>query len=126
MIGVGWMFFLNEVLHPLFNSFEAGYDDFKSEQDEFAKSGIKEIQDVGSFTLSDAYQLKIFDITVYNTVSLSRNKSAIQKVIRKYIRALSGALMFFHYENPKDRQWRLSYVATGISKNEDTSARRYT
>ena len=122
----GMIKFFNLLLSPLFKTFEKGYDDFSDVKEELQRRGIAKMQDFGSILLDDGYQLKLLDVTVLEKVDLSRNRISIQKIIRQYLGELECALMFFHYDEPPNRLWRLSYVATGITKKEDTSAKRYT
>ena len=123
----GTQAFLDKVLKPVFGEYEKGYDILTNDSDTkklARESGIEKIQHAATFDFLDT-DLKIYDITVEDSKNLAINKVRIQSIVRKYVDQFEGALIIFHHNQVKDREWRLSYVEKRSSATDSTSAKRY-
>ena len=124
----GTELFLDNVLIPIFGEYEKGYDVLTNSADvrEKAKSAnIEEIRHAATFDFFGS-ELKVFDITVGDEKKLENNRVGIQAIVRQFIQQFEGALIVFHHKNPKNQEWRLSYVEKRTASKDSTSAKRFT
>ena len=119
---------LNEVLVPIFGNYEKGYTEITQTDTALEKAhavGIKTIKHVATLgTLG--FDIKVFDVTLIDSCRIHRARKGIQTLIRQYVDKFEGAFIIFHYEEPKERSWRLSYLEKWESNKASTDAKRFT
>lgn len=119
---------LNEVLVPIFGNYEKGYTEITQTDTALEKAhavGIKTIKHVATLgTLG--FDIKVFDVTLIDSCRIHRARKGIQHLIRQYVEKFEGAFIVFHYEEPKERSWRFSYLEKRESNKASTDAKRYT
>ena len=119
---------LNEVLVPIFGNYEKGYTEITQTDTALEKAhavGIKTIKHVATLgTLG--FDFKVFDVTLIDSCRIHRARKGIQTLIRQYVDKFEGAFIIFHYEEPKERSWRLSYLEKWESNKASTDAKRFT
>ena len=119
---------LNEVLVPIFGNYEKGYTEITQTDTALEKAhavSIKTIKHVATLgTLG--FDIKVFDVTLIDSCRIHRARKGIQTLIRQYVDKFEGAFIVFHYEDPKNRSWRLSYLEKRESNKASTDAKRFT
>lgn len=120
---------LSEVLIPIFQDYEEGYTEITVQTDkakDMAKAAhiktIKHVATLGGL----AFDIKVFDVTLDDDSRIHKSRKKIQELVRKFVDRFEGAFIVFHYEDPKDRSWRLSYLEKRESNAASTNAKRYT
>ena len=119
---------LNDVLVPIFGSFDPGYDEITLSRDakeKAAQSRIKKIKHVATLPAM-GMDIKVFDVTLDSRCHIHRARKGIQMLIRQYVEKFEGAFIVFHYEDPANRSWRFSYLEKRESNVASTNAKRYT
>ena len=119
---------LNDVLVPIFGSFDPGYDEITLSRDakeKAAQSRIKKIKHVATLPAM-GLDIKVFDVTLDSRCHIHRARKGIQMLIRQYVEKFEGAFIVFHYEDPANRSWRFSYLEKRESNVASTNAKRYT
>lgn len=119
---------LNDVLVPIFGSFDSGYDEITLSRDakeKAAQSRIKKIKHVATLPAM-GMDIKVFDVTLDSRCHIHRARKGIQMLIRQYVEKFEGAFIVFHYEDPANRSWRFSYLEKRESNVASTNAKRYT
>ena len=119
---------LNDVLVPIFGSFDPGYDEITLSRDakeKAAQSRIKKIKHVATLPAM-GMDIKVFDVTLDSRCHIHRARKGIQTLIRQYVEKFEGAFIVFHYEDPANRSWRFSYLEKRESNVASTNAKRYT
>ena len=86
---------------------------------------------IGNVTTSDGYQLAVYDITLSDSVNLSRNRVAIRNLLRSHWKQFDGALIASHKEN--SNIWRFTFASETKEIDEQdnfltvaTEPKRYT
>ena len=77
-------------------------------------------------TLGGSIPVNFVDVTLNDKIKLHHNKVSIQRCVRKIMDTLTSSLIFFHYENPENRSWRITFVNKGENNKEFTDSKRYT
>ena len=120
---------LSEVLIPIFQDYEEGYTEITVQTDkakDMAKAAhiktIKHVATLGGL----AFDIKVFDVTLDDNSRIHKSRKKIQELVRQFVDRFEGAFIVFHYEDPKDRSWRLSYLEKRESNAASTNAKRYT
>ena len=119
---------LNDVLVPIFGSFDPGFDEITLSRDakeKAAQSRIKKIKHVATLPAM-GLDIKVFDVTLDSRCHIHRARKGIQMLIRQYVEKFEGAFIVFHYEDPANRSWRFSYLEKRESNVASTNAKRYT
>lgn len=119
---------LNDVLVPIFGSFDPGFDEITLSRDakeKAAQSRIKKIKHVATLPAM-GMDIKVFDVTLDSRCHIHRARKGIQMLIRQYVEKFEGAFIVFHYEDPANRSWRFSYLEKRVSNVASTNAKRYT
>ena len=119
---------LNDVLVPIFGTFNPGYDEITLSRDakeKAAQSRIKKIKHVATLPAM-GLDIKVFDVTLDSRCHIHRARKGIQMLIRQYVEKFEGAFIVFHYEDPANRSWRFSYLEKRESNVASTNAKRYT
>lgn len=119
---------LNDVLVPIFGSFDPGFDEITLSRDakeKAAQSRIKKIKHVATLPAM-GMDIKVFDVTLDSRCHIHRARKGIQMLIRQYVEKFEGAFIVFHYEDPANRSWRFSYLEKRESNVASTNAKRYT
>ena len=119
---------LNDVLVPIFGSFDPGYDEITLSRDakeKAAQSRIKKIKHVATLPAM-GMDIKVFDVTLDSRCHIHRARKGIQMLIRQYVEKFEGAFIVFHYEDPANRSWRFSYLEKREFNVASTNAKRYT
>ena len=94
---------------------------------EVDKQDIESINEITVFaTLGGAIPVNFVDVTLNNKVKLQHNKVNVQRCVRKIMDTFTASLIFFHYENPENRSWRITFVNKGENNKEFTDSKRYT
>jgi len=119
---------LNEVLVPIFGDVMPGYTEITATETMREKARGANIQSIkhAATLWADGFEIKVFDVTLYDKCHIHIARKNIQTLIRQYVEHFEGALIAFHYANPEKRSWRLSYLEKRSSNNDSTSAKRYT
>ncbi len=119
---------LNEVLVPIFGNYEEGWTEITSDlpsKEKAAQANIKRIKHAATLWAAGR-TIRVFDVTLFDNCHIHTSRKNIQTLIRQYVGHFQGALIAFHYENPTNRSWRLSYLEKQDSNANSTSAKRYT
>lgn len=119
---------LNDVLVPIFGDYEDGWTEITSDlpsKEKAAQANIKRIKHAATLWAAGR-TIRVFDVTLFDNCHIHTSRKNIQTLIRQYVGHFQGALIAFHYENPTDRSWRLSYLEKQDSNVNSTSAKRYT
>lgn len=119
---------LNEVLVPIFGDYEEGWTEITSDlpsKEKAAQANIKRIKHAATLWAAGR-TIRVFDVTLFDNCHIHTSRKNIQTLIRQYVGHFQGALIAFHYENPTNRSWRLSYLEKQDSNANSTSAKRYT
>ena len=119
---------LNDVLVPIFGSFDPGFDEITLSRDakeKAAQSRIKKIKHVATLPAM-GLDIKVFDVTLDSRCHIHRARKGIQMLIRQYVEKFEGAFIVFHYEDSANRSWRFSYLEKRESNVASTNAKRYT
>lgn len=73
------------------------------------------------------FPLNFVDVCIKDNVVLNHNRVTVQHCVKASVMEKgTSAIIFFHYENAKDKEWRISFVDKGFDKAEDTNPKRYT
>ena len=120
---------LSEILIPIFQDYEDGYTEITVQTDkakDMAKAAhiktIKHVATLGGL----AFDIKVFDVTLDDRCRIHQARKNIQALVRQFVDRFEGAFIVFHYANPKNRSWRLSYLEKRESNAASTNAKRYT
>lgn len=70
--------------------------------------------------------IEIFDVTINDNAEITRSRVNIQAWIRSELGLYTHAFIVFHYANPANRSWRLSYLYKPDTISGATEAKRYT
>lgn len=119
---------LYDVLVPIFGDVEKGYDEITHTETAMKMAhsvNIKTIKHVATL-FAMGLDIKVFDVTLENSCRIHRARKGIQSLIRQYVDKFEGAFIIFHYEDPKNRSWRFSYLEKRESNVASTNAKRYT
>lgn len=120
---------LNDVLVPIFGDFDQGFTEITVATDkakEMARAAhIKTIQHVATFE-GLGLDIKVFDVTLDDRCHIHQARKNIQALVRQFVDRFEGAFIVFHYEDPTNRSWRLSYLEKRESNTASTNAKRYT
>ena len=120
---------LNDVLVPIFGDFDPGFTEITIATDkakEMARAAhIKTIQHVATFE-GLGLEIKVFDVTLDDNSQIHKARKNIQALVRQFVERFEGAFIVFHYEDPTNRSWRLSYLEKRESNTASTNAKRYT
>ncbi len=122
--------FADNVLAPVFGEkltiLDYAEDMIKTKEDKSLARKHK-IVSVLHFADIDAFnEVKVFDITVDNSCSLTMSRVGIKEFVRRILFSYTQALIVFHYENTTDRSWRLSYMFKEDKQTAVTPAKRFT
>ena len=119
---------LNDVLVPIFGSFDPGFDEITQTETALKMAHsvrIKKIKHVATLPAM-GLDIKVFDVTLDSRCHIHRARKGIQMLIRQYVEKFEGAFIVFHYEDPANRSWRFSYLEKRESNVASTNAKRYT
>ena len=120
---------LNDVLVPIFGDYNHGFTEITVATDkakEMAKAAhIKTIKHVATFE-GLGLDIKVFDVTLDDRCHIHQARKNIQALVRQFVEKFEGAFIIFHYEDPTNRSWRLSYLEKRETAVASTNAKRYT
>lgn len=119
---------INDVLVPIFGDADPGYTEITATEtlrEKARNANILRIKHAATLS-ADGFEIKVFDVILDDNCHIHRSRRHIQTMIRQYIGHFEGALIAFHYANPADRSWRLSYLEKRANNTDSTSAKRYT
>ena len=120
---------LNDVLVPIFGDYNHGFTEITVATDkakEMAKAAhIKTIKHVATFE-GLGLDIKVFDVTLDDRCRIHQARKNIQALVRQFVEKFEGAFIIFHYDDPVNRSWRLSYLEKRETAVASTNAKRYT
>ena len=121
--------FLDNVLFPIFGKerFEELYETEFLEKTGYksTSTGISSIKAIGELSIG-IEPLRIFDVTVEESVRMERNRVNIQRLVRRLMEYHSCAFILFHYDTPQHTDWRFSYCHKEGNERAVSDTRRYT
>ena len=122
--------FLDNVLFPIFGKerFEGLYETEFLERTGYKSTpatGISSIKAIGELRIG-IEPLRIFDVTVEESVRMERNRVNIQRLVRRLMEYHSCAFILFHYDTPQHTDWRFSYCHKEGNERAVSDTRRYT
>lgn len=122
--------FADNVLAPVFGDklmmLDYSEDMIKTKEDKNLAQKHK-IVSVLHFADIDAFnEVKVFDITVDDSCSLTMSRVGIKEFVRRILFSYTQALIVFHYKNTATRSWRLSYMFKEDKQTAVTPAKRFT
>ena len=122
--------FLDNVLFPIFGKerFEGLYETEFLEKTGYKSTpstGISSIKAIGELRIG-IEPLRIFDVTVEESVRMERNRVNIQRLVRRLMEYHSCAFILFHYDTPQHTDWRFSYCHKEGNERAVSDTRRYT
>lgn len=119
----------NEVILPIFKESAEIFQYPESQEiDRYAtNANITEIIHFGCIDTNAVGNdpIELFDVSVNSHSKLERSRVNIQRWIRKELANYSHAFIVFHYDEPKGRSWRFSYLHKDTNASS-TDAKRYT
>ena len=120
---------LNEILIPIFGDYEKGYTeitlDTPKAQEMARAAHILTIKHIATLQAL-AFDIKVFDVTLDEHCHIHQARKGIQALVRQFVDRFEGAFIVFHYANPANRSWRLSYLEKRSTNAASTNAKRYT
>ena len=120
---------LNEILIPIFGDYEKGYTeitlDTPKAQEMARAAHILTIKHIATLQAL-AFDIKVFDVTLDEHCHIHQTRKGIQALVRQFVDRFEGAFIVFHYANPANRSWRLSYLEKRSTNAASTNAKRYT
>ena len=128
----GTQVFIKDVITPVFGNdieiINGNVLDTPELKAKATKIGIKSINRIADITDENllSYDISLFDVVLNNSCNIEQAKVNIQEIVRKVMLTYSHVFILFHYENPKDVPWRLSYAYKEGTLTSMTSAKRYT
>ena len=128
----GTQLFINEVIKPVFGEdverINKNILDTPKSKAKANKAGIKSISYVADIVDENlnSNMIALFDVVLNDSCNVERSRVNIQDIIRSELLTYSHVFILFHYENPIDKPWRLSYAYKEGTLTSMTSAKRYT
>ncbi len=124
--------FISEVVRPVFgdNISYVGSDLY--EVPEYQKradsAGIAKLMYVADIIdeKENSNNIVLLDVTLSGRVLIERARVNIQALIRSIVQTYTHILIVFHYQDTKDKAWRLSYAYKESSKADTTPPKRFT
>jgi len=119
---------LSEILFPVFGETAPLNEDVITRPElrqQATDAKIEKITRIAGYTL-DGAPFDVFDVQLSSSVELSRNRVAIKRLLVSQEDVFSSSLIFFHYGDARNREWRISYFAKGRGNTDTTAAKRYT
>ncbi len=107
----------------------------KAEKIIINNSNAKSIERFASLKLSENKNIAVLDITTDMSVQISKNKVGLRNLVSKFIDQdkYHGILAFYHSEDKRQKEYRLSFISSQSSFDEDgnfktntTHPKRYT
>lgn len=119
---------LAEILYPVFGKTHPLTEDvigLYGLRKAAADAKINKITRIAEYDLEGS-PFNIFDVELSPEAILARNRVAIKQLLVSQVDVFSSSLIFFHYAETRDKEWRISYFAKGRSNTDTTAAKRYT
>lgn len=124
--------FISEVVRPVFgdNISYVGSDLYEvpEYQRRADSAGITKLMYVADIIdeKENANNIVLLDVTLSGRVLIERARVNIQALIRSIVQTYTHILIVFHYQDTKDKAWRLSYAYKESSKADTTPPKRFT
>ncbi len=124
--------FIENIIYPIFGEDCFEKNDIPEElvNGESKKNAddakISSILKIGTICNIKSADIELFDVTLKNSLDISRSRYGIQCLIRSALSQYSHAFIVFHYKDYENKEWRFSYLHKEDSLKNTTSAKRYT
>ena len=117
--------FADNILIPIFGK------SFSLEHKHLAESingdnCIKDIIFCGEANGDAIDAIRIYEVILADRTIIARSRANIQRALRSLLANYTHALIVFHYDDPKNKEWRFSYAFKECSISKTTTPKRYT
>ena len=88
-------------------------------------ANILSLTKVGSIETNE-HPIDVFEAVMKDNCKIARSRVGIQALVRRKLGQFLNAFIIFHYQKPKDRSWRFSYLFKEGRQKDITNPKRFT